>query len=143
MADVSIRAAVPADLDAVRDVFRRASLSNDDDRASLLAHPEALELAALPSRVAVVEGRVVGFATLVGSELDDLFVDPDFTRRGIGRALVLDAVAAARAQGLARIEVTANGHALGFYEKVGFVAGGVVETAFGQGVRMVLATRPS
>jgi hypothetical protein len=37
-----IRLGVPADLPAVRDVFRRASLSNAGDRAVLLAHPEHL-----------------------------------------------------------------------------------------------------
>jgi len=132
-----IRAAEPADLDALRDVFRRSSLSNEGDRASLLAHPEALELS-LEGRtsVAVAEGRIVGFATLLESELTDLFVDPDWMERSIGRALVLDVVAAARAQGLARIEVTANGHALGFYEKVGFVLDGLAETPFGLGFRM-------
>jgi GNAT superfamily N-acetyltransferase len=134
---IAIRAAVPADLDAMRDVFRRAALSNEGDRASLEAHPEALELV-LEGRtsVAVVEDRVVGFATLLGAVLEDLFVDPDFMGRGIGRALVQGAVAAARAQGLARIEVTANDHALGFYEKAGFVHDGVVETRFGPGIRM-------
>jgi GNAT superfamily N-acetyltransferase len=136
MAGVLIRAAEPADLDQVREVFRRAALSNDGDRAALLAHPDALELSGPASRVAVVEGRVVGFTTLVGAELEDLFVDPDWTGRGIGRALVVDAIAVARAEGLERIEVTANLHALGFYEKVGFVADGAAETSFGPAVRM-------
>ncbi len=136
MAGVLIRAAEPADLDQVRDVFRRAALSNDGDQATLLAHPEALELSGPASRVAVVEGRVVGFATLVGTELEDLFVDPDWMGHGIGRALVVDAIAVARAQGLGRIDVTANPHALGFYEKVGFVTGGAAETQFGPAVRM-------
>jgi len=140
-----IRVAVPADLDALRDLFRRSSLSNEDDRASLLAHPEALVFSGLAvdegrTRVAVADGRIVGFATLLADgELEDLFVDPDWMRRGIGRALVLDSVAAARAQGLKRIEVTANGQALPFYESVGFVLDGSVETAFGRGSRMHLA----
>ncbi len=139
-----IRVAVPADLGALRDLFRRSSLSNAGDRASLLAHPEALEFAGLAvdeglTRVAVVDGRIVGFATLLGDgELEDLFVDPGFMRRGTGRALVLDAVALARVRGLSRIEVTANGEALGFYESVGFVLDGAVETAFGRGSRMHL-----
>ena len=144
MVEPLIRVAVPADLGALRDLFRRSSLSNAGDRASLLAHPEALEFSGLAvdegrTRVAVVDGRIVGFATLLGDgELEDLFVDPGWMRRGIGRALVLDAVALARAHGLARIEVTANGEALGFYESVGFVLDGAVETAFGRGSRMHL-----
>jgi hypothetical protein len=38
-----IREAVPADTAVLRDVYRRSSLSNDGDRASLLANPEVLE----------------------------------------------------------------------------------------------------
>ena len=145
MTEPLIRAAAPEDAAALRDLFRRSSLSNEGDRSSLLAHPEALELPWLEAgegltRVAVLDGRIVGFATLLADgELEDLFVDPDWMRRGIGRALVLDSVAAARAQGLKRIEVTANGQALPFYESVGFVLDGSVETAFGRGSRMHLA----
>ncbi len=140
MVEPLIRAAEPEDTAALRDLFRRSSLSNEGDRVALLAHPEALELEAGEgrTRVAVVDGRIVGFATLVSGELEDLFVDPDRMRRGIGRALVLDAVALARAQGLERIEVIANDHALRFYEEVGFVCDGTVETAFGRGTRMHL-----
>ena len=144
MAELLIRPAVPADADVLSDLFRRSSLANEGDREDLLAHPEALELSGLAleegrTRVAVAGGRIVGFATLLAAgELEDLFVDPDRMRRGIGRALVLDAVAVARAQGLERIEVTANGHALDFYESVGFVLDGTVETAFGRGSRMHL-----
>jgi len=142
VAEPLIRVAVHADLGALRDLYRRSSLSNAGDRASLLAHPEALEFAGDAvgeglTRVAVVDGRIVGFATLLGDgELEDLFVDPDWMRRGIGRALVLDAVVLAPAHGLDRIEVTANGEALDFYESVGFVFDGEVETAFGRGSRM-------
>jgi ribosomal protein S18 acetylase RimI-like enzyme len=56
--------------------------------------------------------------------------------RGIGRALVLDLIAIARGREVRRIEVTANQHARGFYEKAGFVAGRDVETRFGPAPRM-------
>ena len=69
-------------------------------------------------------------------ELEDLFVDPDWMRRGIATELLLDALAHARERGVARIEVTANGHALAFYESVGFVWDGMSETQFGRGHRM-------
>src|SRR5262245_57590356 len=63
-----IRLGVPADLPAVSDVFRRASLSNSGDRADLLAHPEHLifgpeGLNAGRTHVAEEDGSVVGFAT--------------------------------------------------------------------------------
>jgi len=50
---VLIRDASPGDMPALRDVFRRSSLSNDGDRPNLLAHPEVLEL----GDRAVREGR--------------------------------------------------------------------------------------
>ena len=87
-----IRPGVLADLAAVRDVYRRASLSNAGDRANLLAHPEHLILRPEGlnegrTLVAEQDGSVVGFATWADAdgvtELEDLFVDPDWTRRGI------------------------------------------------------------
>jgi GNAT superfamily N-acetyltransferase len=146
-----IRDAEPADLAALRDVYRRASLSNEGDRANLLANPDALEFPGLGgddrrTRVATADGRVVGFATSVPAgdviELDDLFVDPGWMRRGAARALVLDAMAIARGLGTGRIEVTANQHALVFYRKAGFVADNEVRTRFGPGIRMHLDVTP-
>jgi len=87
------------------------------------------------TRVAVDDGRVVGFATLLdtsdGIELEDLFVDPDSMGRGFGRQLVLDAMAIAHTRGFDRVDVSANEHALGFYERAGFVVDGELETRFG------------
>ncbi len=140
-----IRDAVPGDMAVLRDVYRRSSLSNEGDRPNLLAHPDALEFTGAPAddrrmRVAVADGRVAGFATsIIGGdavELEDLFVDPDWMRQGAGRALVEDAVAITRNEGARRIEVTANPHALVFYQTVGFVLGGEVRTRFGSGSRM-------
>jgi GNAT superfamily N-acetyltransferase len=135
-----IRSSTPADLGAVVDVFRRASLSNESDREWILANPDQFAVDEGPvlegtTRVAVVDGRIVGFATLVGAELEDLFVDPDWTRRGIATALVRDAV---ETGGVERIEVTANGHAIAFYERVGFVHDGPAETPGGPAFRMHL-----
>ena len=146
-----IRDAVPADVAALRDVFRRASLSNEGDRMALLANPDVLEFTGLGgdgrrTRVATADGRIAGFATSLPAgdiiELDDLFVDPGWMRRGAGRGLVLDAVAIARDLGAARIEVTANQHALAFYGKAGFIADHEVPTRFGPGIRMHLDVAP-
>jgi hypothetical protein len=70
-------------------------------------------------RVALVGELIVGFGTaraLDGDavELDDLFVDPAWTRPGVARALLSDAVAAARVDGVSRIEVMASVHANAF-----------------------------
>lgn len=92
--------------------------------------------------MALIDDRIVGFATTSptaeGLELDNLFVDPDWMRRGIGRALVEDVVSTARRQNPRRITVTANEHALAFYEHAGFVTRGTTETMFGPAPRMAL-----
>jgi GNAT superfamily N-acetyltransferase len=143
-----IRDAVPADVAVLRQLYRRASLSNEGDRMNLLANPDALEWGGLGgddrrTRVAAIAGgRIAGFATSLPAgdalELEDLFVDPDWRRQGAARALVLDVAAHARNKGIGRIQVTANQHALVFYEKAGFVADHEVQTRFGPGLRMHL-----
>src|SRR4029077_14804108 len=99
MTAVAIRDAGPDDMTGLREVYRRASLSNNGDRPNLLAHPEYLELSDQGvrdgrTRVADAGGRVIGFATWLGTgdvtEIEDLFVDPDWMRGGVGRALVQD-----------------------------------------------------
>jgi GNAT superfamily N-acetyltransferase len=133
---VNIRSATADDLPVLREVFRRAALSNEGDREWIESHPgesrlDETNVLAGHMRVAEIDGRIVGFATLVGSELEDLFVDPDWMRRGIATALVLDVAAT-----VPRIDLTANPHALAFYESVGFVATGMVETSGAPAHRM-------
>jgi GNAT superfamily N-acetyltransferase len=152
---VTIRGAVSADLGAVREVFCRASLSNAGDRPALLANPEVLvwsgdSLVEGRTRVAVDEdGAVVGFATTLlidgAVELEDLFVEPRRMRQGVARRLVDDVLSLARVLGVGSVLVTANPHALAFYEKVGFVPDGTAQTRFGPAPRMrldVAGTRP-
>ena len=143
-----IRLGTPGDLSAATEVFRRASLSNAGDRDSLLAHPEFLVLgseglAEGRTYVAEEDGSVVGFATWAEAggtfELEDLFVDPGWRRRGIAIALVTRIVDVLRAQGVGCLEVTANPHARGFYRAAGFIDCGVTETDFGAAPRMRLA----
>jgi GNAT superfamily N-acetyltransferase len=145
-----IRLGGPADLPAASAVYRAASLSNAGDRDNLLAHPEYLALG--PEGLAegrtyvAEEGRtVVGFATWTEAgglfELEDLFVAPDWMRRGIAAALVARIAQVLRVRGAERLEVTANPHALGFYRAAGFIDCGVAGTDFGAAPRMVLEIR--
>lgn len=149
MQDVRIRTAVLDDLPAIRRVFTRSSLSNEGDRAVLLAHPEALILPAGGvtegrTHVAVTaDGTLVGFATLLALEngtleLEDLFVDPDWMRRCVGTRLITDAIERARAAEARHISVTANPHAYDFYRSVGFAHVRQVKTRFGGASRMEL-----
>ena len=143
-----IRLGTPADLPAAADVYRRASLSNAGDRDNLLAHPEYLilgpeGLAEGRMYVAEEDGSVVGFATWAEAdgtiELEDLFVDPRWRRRGIATALVSRIVDVLRARGVQCLEVTANPHAQGFYSAAGFIDCGVDQTDFGTAPRKRLA----
>jgi GNAT superfamily N-acetyltransferase len=144
---VFIRAACAGDLRALRDLFRRSSLSNEGDRDLLLARPEALEL----TDEGITEGRtqvavgaddeIRGFITTRGLdacvlEIEDLFVDPDWMRFGVASRLVEDVLATASQNGVRRIEVTANPHANAFYRHVGFVQGHETETRLGGAPRM-------
>jgi GNAT superfamily N-acetyltransferase len=136
--ELLIRDSTRADLSALEEIFRRAALTNEGDREWISAHPEQFGIDEANviegrTRVAVVEGRIVGFATLVGDELEDLFTDPDWMRRGIATALVRDA-----ASNVHRIEVTANMHAQAFYEAAGFVHDGLTQTPGGPAHRMHL-----
>lgn len=145
-----IRLGVPADLPAVRQVFRSAALSNAGDRDALLAHPAHLVLGPEGlnegrTLVAEEDGSVVGFATWSEAdgvtELEDLFVHPDSTRRGIATALVKRIAEIVLAHGVQRLEATANPHAMGFYTAAGFLPCGVATTEFGRAPRMVLLIR--
>jgi putative acetyltransferase len=71
------------------------------------------------ARVACAEGRVVGYLAAIGGHVDQLFVDPDHQRAGIGRLLLT----AMLARGLrpATLHVFAlNAPARRFYEGLGF-----------------------
>ena len=143
-----IRLGTPADLAAAASIYRRASLSDASYRDTLLAHPEYLilgpeGLAEGRTYVAEQDGSLAGFATWAEAagtvELEDLFVDPDYMRRGIATALVGRIAEVLRARGVQRLEVTANPDVLGFYRAAGFIDCGVAETDFGAAPRMVLA----
>jgi GNAT superfamily N-acetyltransferase len=152
VARLAIRTAVAADLPELQRVFEVAALSNIGDAPLLLARPEFLVfagdgIAAGRTRVAVAgaqaPGRVVGFATVSldddgGPDLEDLFVDPGWRRRGVARQLVLDIARAARGVGYQRLSVTGNPHALDFYRAAGFVEIDHVATELGAGLRLHL-----
>jgi ribosomal protein S18 acetylase RimI-like enzyme len=145
-----LRDARPDEAPALEAIHRRSSAVWDEDRALLAAHPDMIE----PPHEAIAEGlvriavdgagRIVGFAVALPvdrdarCELDDLFVEPDQMRRGIGRALVEDVSARAASAGATHLDVTANTNALGFYTRLGFEVVGEATTRFGNAPRMTL-----
>jgi ribosomal protein S18 acetylase RimI-like enzyme len=118
----------------------RASLMNEADRDSLLAHPDAVELPLAQieaGRVFVAEGDglILGFSVVLpredgDSELDGLFVEPATWRNGIGRSLVDAAAGLAKAEGASALHVIGNWHAIGFYRSCGFELLGEAQTRF-------------
>lgn len=62
----------------------------------------------------------VGFLAIEGHQLDQLYVDPDLTGRGIGSSL-LSLAKKKRPDGLSLWTFTANAGARRFYERHGFV----------------------
>lgn len=148
--EVVIRRARPADLPELQRIYRESSLSNAGDRDDLLTHPEYLifagsGIASGRTTVALVDDRLVGFASVVESdvkqlELEDLFVDPEWQRRGIARRLVADVVQTACRSGFRTLVVTGNPYAKAFYLAVGFVEFGEEATQFGTAPRFRLDT---
>ena len=135
-----IRVAQPEECEALEELQGRASLALPEYRAQLEAHPDAIHLP--PAQVAngqvlvaELDGRIAGFAAVVGGELDGLFVEPELWKCGIGAALVEAATHYARLRGLT-LTVIANPTAREFYEKCGFSLEGETETRFGAGLRM-------
>ncbi len=130
----------------LEELQRRASLIYQADRAMLLANPGAIhlplsQLEEKRVRVAEQDGRVLGFTVVLPRDgetcdLDGLFVEPDRWKRGIGRALMQDAFALARAGGAAVMEVLGNPCAEGFYVKLGFVRTATVALPFGIAAKM-------
>jgi GNAT superfamily N-acetyltransferase len=142
---ITIRFGRPEERTALEELQRRASLMWEEYRPYLLANPDVIELPLAQLRegrvrVAQMDGRLAGFSALLPKDgshaLDGLFVEPGLWGRGVGRALIADALAIARAEGVATMEVVANPRAEGFYKKLGFAVIGRAETQFGPANRM-------
>ena len=125
---VRLRAATAGDAEEITRVFlasRAASLPylprvhSDEDTLAWITH------VVLPgSRVWVAEGaagELLGFASLDGDELDQLYLRPGTLRRGTG-TLLLDRVKKASRGELSLYTFQRNSAARAFYERHGFVA---------------------
>jgi predicted N-acetyltransferase YhbS len=77
-----IRAATPADADAIAEIQERALL-----RAHVDEPPPEPRVAAGRTLVAEIDGRVYGFITLDGEDVVALYVDPVAQGAGLGTQL--------------------------------------------------------
>lgn len=118
-----IRSFVEVDLNGVLDVWYRASLLAHGFLTEEHFRTERAEIVRrwLPAAETVVyemDGRVVGFLSLIGNEVGAIFVDPDLHGRGIGRALMDDARSRRPYLELGVFEENHLGRR--FYERYGF-----------------------
>ncbi|MFD6276110.1 GNAT family N-acetyltransferase [Streptomyces sp. NPDC060209] len=125
---VRLRAATAEDAEEITRVFlasRAAALPgllrvhSDEETLARITH------VVLPdSRVWVAEGEageLLGFASLDGDELDQLYLRPDTLRRGIGTQLLERVKEASRGE-VSLYTFQRNSAARAFYERHGFVA---------------------
>ncbi len=117
---MELRAACPDDASVVSDLALRSKGHWGYDeafleacRADLTWQPAQMDTITL----AESEGEVVGFFSLVGSELDALFVTPEAIGQGFGASLLKAALSQARAQGIEAIEFDADPQAVPFYAR--------------------------
>ena len=118
-----IRPYTEDDLGEVLDVWYQASLVAHSFLTEEFLATERRQVAEhwLPMAETMVyetEGRVVGFLALIGNEVGAIFVDPNFQRRGIGRALMDRARDSRPFLELNVLEANATGR--GFYDAYGF-----------------------
>jgi GNAT superfamily N-acetyltransferase len=125
---IRLRPAGPVDADAIADVWWRARI------AAIPAIPPPVHDerevrdwfrdVVLPERdvtLAERDGLIVGLLVLDGASIDQLYVEPGSTSRGVGGALI-DVAKAARPTGLDLWTFQSNLGARRFYERHGFVA---------------------
>ena len=112
------------DLEVVLDIWYRASLIAHSFLPEEFFEAERRQIAEewLPvseTTVAEADERVVGFLSLIGTEVGGIFVDPEYQGRGIGRALMGHARRARPHLELAVFEDNLAGRR--FYEAYGFL----------------------
>ena len=138
---LSIRPYEDSDLERVIEVWLRGW-----DSAKLRVHSphDAERLRSIIPRwieggvlayVAVVGTTVVGFVMLRGEELGQLYVDPDYQRKGIGRKL-LEFTKQIRATGFSLTAIAASIDAMRFYEREGLLRTGM-EIDRGSGIEVM------
>ena len=134
MSAVALRPYLPADAKRCAEIFRAsieelAAEDYDADQreawASRADDEEAFgaRLLGALTLLAVIDREVVGFASLKdGEEIDMLFVDPEFARQGVGRALIEALTKLAQARGAKRLTTEASDVAKPLFERQGFAA---------------------
>jgi GNAT superfamily N-acetyltransferase len=123
-----IREGRPDEFERLREIAgaAKAHWGYDPERVREWVEAGGFEPESLSTRlvyVAEAEGEPVGWAALIPSGetgwLEDLWVEPQWIGRGIGRLLFEHVLDRARALGASRLEWEAEPNARGFYERMG------------------------
>ncbi|MBB4259159.1 MULTISPECIES: GNAT family N-acetyltransferase [unclassified Bradyrhizobium] len=72
--------------------------------------------------VAAIGSRIIGTASLDGSVVRTVFVEPDVQTRGVGKRLMAEVERAARERNVSALTVPSSVTAEGFYARLGFRA---------------------
>jgi len=128
VASVVIRGAEPGEGPRLKEIAiaSKASWGYDLDKVTRWADQGDFSPARLRELVVFVaegEGRAVGWCSLIPrgetSWLEDLWVDPGWIGKGVGRLLFRHAAAHAQGLGAESLEWEAEPNAIGFYERMG------------------------
>ena len=94
------------------------------DGISPARHREAM-LSRESMFVAEIDGRIVGFGSVnvADGEIGAVYVDPEFTRQGVGKAILERLEDVARQAGLISLKLGSSLVALRFYEQNGYSQG--------------------
>lgn len=149
---VTLRRGRPEDAPVLWDLTWRLAIAHQTHGDQVRARPEAVEaptqaLSAGAVIVAEVEGRAVGYVAVISedqgeAEVDGLFVDARFQRRGVGRRLLQAAADLSRQRGASRLQVVSAPDAVAFYEAFGFGNPETTQTPFGPAVFLRMALPP-
>jgi GNAT superfamily N-acetyltransferase len=125
MKEPRLRLVAPDDFERVRELTLDSKAHWGYDRDFVRRWAEGLGFDNDRERwVAELDGQIVGWAALVPpvdgvAVLDDLWIDPPWFGRGLGKRLFAYAADRARELGAQRLEWGAEPNAVGFYEKLG------------------------
>lgn len=142
----SVRYARPDEVRLLEQLQRRASMAwaGYADRLAAIDDGVRISVAAVRDqrvRVATGGGTTLGFSTVVPADddrcrLEALFVDPEWSGRGVGSRLLRDAEEVAADEGRAHLEVITDRSTVGFFEGAGYTGSDPVEAWCGTMVRL-------
>ena len=148
MSDLTVREAQPTDSATIADIWlsgwRDGHLGNVPDELLRARTPESFTERASErvhfTRVAVVNGHVVGFVTVVADEVEQVYVAEAARGAGVANILIADAerrIADAGYESAWLAVVSGNVRARRFYERNGWVDSGSFDYEAKDGARVI------